>query len=94
MLPAAVAEDHQERQTDLWSACAAEGISSTSRATVIKKYESSDKKCRTSPEFLRLSVAHNDRVLSVKHELTGSLNIGNLGKTDGGTIRDGLKLLQ
>ena len=30
MLPAAVAEDQQERQTDLWSAYAAEGISSTS----------------------------------------------------------------
>ena len=30
MLPAAMAEDQQERQTDLWSAHAAEGISSTS----------------------------------------------------------------
>ena len=30
MLPAAVAEDQQERQTDLWSAHAVEGISSTS----------------------------------------------------------------
>ena len=30
MLPAAISEDQQERQTDLWSAYAAEGISSTS----------------------------------------------------------------
>ena len=30
MLPAAVAEDQQEHQTDLWSASSAEGISTTS----------------------------------------------------------------
>ena len=68
----------------------AEGISSTSLSDRDKKYESSDNKCRTSG-FLRPSVSH---FLSAKHELTGTLNIGNLGKTDGGTIRDGLKLLQ
>ena len=61
---------------------------------MIEKSESLDNKCRTSPDFLKLSVAHNDRVPSVKHELTGVLNSGNLGKMDGGTIRNGLKLLQ
>ena len=29
----------------------------------------------------------------MKHELTVTLNTGKVGKTDGGTIRDGLKLL-
>ena len=60
---------------------------------MIEKSESLDNKCRTSPGFLRPSVSHNDRVLSVKHELIGTLNTGKVGKTDGGTIRDGLKLL-
>ena len=85
-----MAEDQQERQTDLWSAHAAEGISSTSLSD---RYESSDNKYRTSPGFLRPSVSHNDRLLSTKHELTGTLNTGKVGKTDGGAIRDGLKLL-
>ena len=44
---------------------------------------------RTSPGFLRPSVSHNDSFLNTKHELTGTLSTGRVGKTDGGTIRDG-----
>ena len=33
------------------------------------------------------------RFLTTEHELTGTLNTGKVGKTGGGTIRDGLKLL-
>ena len=53
---------------------------------MIEKSESLDNKCRTSPDFLELSVAHSGRVPSVRHELTGVLNSGNLGKMNGGTI--------
>ena len=89
-----MAEDQQERQTDLWSAYAAEGaFPPLRRATAIKRYENSDNKYRTSPEFLRPLVSHNDSFLNTKHELTGALNTGRGGKTDGGTIRDGLKPL-
>ena len=94
MLPAAVAEDQQEHQTDLWSAKTAKAFLLLRHAIVIEKSESLDNKCRTSPDFLKLSVAHSGRVPSVKHELTGILNSGNLGKMDGGTIRNGLKSLQ
>ena len=61
---------------------------------MIEKSESLDNKCRTLPDFLKVSVAHSGRVPSVKHELTGILDSGNLGKMDGGTIRNGLKSLQ
>ena len=43
---------------------------------------------------MRPSLSHNDRLLSTKHELTGTLNTGKVGKTDGGTIRDGLELMK
>ena len=84
-----MAEDQQERQTDLWSAYAQRKAFPPLRwTTAIKRYENSDNKYRTSPGFLRPSVSHNDRFLNTKHELTGTLNTGEVGKTDGGTIRD------
>ena len=91
MLPAAVAEDQQERQTDLWSAYAAEGISSTSlsdRDQEIRELRQQVQDLTGVLETLSLTQHSSER------ENSGTLNIGNLGKTDGGTIRDGLKLLQ
>ena len=78
-----MAEDQQERQTDLWSAYAAEGISSTS----LNDRDQEIRELRQQVQDL------TDRFLHTKHELTGTLNTGKVGKTDGGTIRDGLKLL-
>ena len=86
MLPAAVAEDQQERQTDLWSAYAAEGISSTSLSDRDQEIRELRQQVQDLTGVLE-TLSHTQRN-------SGTLNIGNLGKTDGGTIRDGLKLLQ
>ena len=88
-----MAEDQQERQTDLWSAYAAEGISSTSPSDRDQEIRELRQQVQDLTGLLETLSLTQRQVPSVKHELTGILNSGNLGKTDGGTIRDGLKLL-
>ena len=79
-----MAEDQQERH-------AAEGISFTSlsdRDQEIRELRQQVQDLTGVLEAFSLTQRQN-----TKHELTGTLNTGKVGKTDGGTIRDGLKLL-
>ena len=87
----AMAEDQQERQTDLWSAHAAEGISSTSLSDRDQEIRELRQQVQDLTGVLE-AFSLTQREIS-EHELTGTLNTGKVGKTGGGTIRDGLKLL-
>ena len=87
-----MAEDQQERQTDLWSAYAAEGISSTSLSDRDQEIRELRQQVQDLTGVLE-AISLTQRQFS-EHELTGTLNTGRVGKTDGGTIRDGLKPLQ
>ena len=62
--------------------------------TALSLYLACSRGRRPTPDGPVVCLYSGDRVPSVKHELTGVLNSGNLGKMDGGTIRNGLKLLQ
>ena len=65
-------------------------------ATVIrhKRYENSDSKCRTSPEYWRLSASRKDSFPSAKFTLGGPRTSGRVGKSVGGTTKSGPRVPQ
>ena len=89
-----MAEDQQERHTDLWSAYAAEGISSTSPNDRDQETRVLSQQVQDLTGVLEAFSLTQRQI--PEHETRAdwySQHTGQVGKTDGGTIRDELKLL-
>ena len=75
------------------SGYAAEGISSTSLSDRDREMRELRQRVQDLTGVREAFSLTQRQILNTEHELTGTLNTGKVGKTDGGTIRDGLKLL-